>query len=108
KLLEDLDRALLGNLVDALDKLLSLHTVEQAHTREMLRRKGRDALIGKFSARHADRISDRENARVKYADDVPRICLVHNMAVGRHHLLRLGEAHLLIALYMVDFHSRVK
>ena len=50
ELLEDLDGSLLGDLADALDKLLSLHGIHLAHPGEMLGSKGGDPLKLEFSA----------------------------------------------------------
>ena len=74
----------------------------------MLRREGRNSLVCEFFARHTDRISDREDARVKYTDDIAGVCFINNMTVTRHHLLRLGKTHFLSSLHMEDFHSGVE
>ena len=58
--------------------------------------------------RHTDRISDGEDARVKYTDDIAGVCFINNMTVTRHHLLRLGKTHFLSSLHMEDFHSGVE
>ena len=106
--LEDLDRAFLGDLVDALDELFSLHRIHLAHSGEMFRRKGRDAFIGKLLLRCGQRVSDRENARVKDADDISSVCFVYDLPLARHHLLGLGKTHILAALDMVHGHPRVE
>ena len=74
----------------------------------MLRCKRRDAFIGKLFAWHADRITDRENTRIKYTDDISCIRFIHNMAFLCHHLLRLGKTLFAVALYMVNFHAGIK
>ena len=101
--LEDLDRALLCDLLRALDELLALHRVFGAHAREVFGRKGRDAAELEFLARRADRVTDRENAGVKDADDVARIRLVDDFALGGHQLLRLGKAHFFVSLHVIIF-----
>ena len=57
----------------------------------MLRREGRNSLVCEFFARHTDRISDGEDARVKYTDDIAGVCFINNMTVTRHHLQQLGK-----------------
>ena len=74
----------------------------------MLRREGRNSLVCEFFARHTDRISDGEDTRVKYTDDIAGVCFINNMTVTRHHLLRLGKTHFLSSLHMEDFHSGVE
>ena len=74
----------------------------------MLRREGRNSLVCEFSARHTDRISDGEDTRVKYTDDIAGVCFINNMTVTRHHLLRLGKTHFLSSLHMEDFHSGIE
>ncbi len=58
--------------------------------------------------RHADRIADRIDARVEHADDIARPGLRNDVAVVRHHLLRLGKARLSLSLDMPDFHVRIE
>ena len=99
--LEDLDRALLGNLLDALDELLALHRVLGRDGHKMLRLEGGYAGIAELFARHGDGVADREQARIKHADDVAGVGLVDDLALRRHHGLRLGKAHLLAALHVV-------
>ena len=92
--LEDLDRALLRDLLHALDKLLALHRVLGRDEHEMLGLEGRDAGEAELFARHGDRVADGEDAGVEHADDVARVGLVHDLTLGGHHRLRLGKAHL--------------
>ena len=80
-------RQFLCNLGNSLDELFSLHRIELAHSCKMLRREGRNSLVCEFFARHTDRISDGEDARVKYTDDIAGVCFINNMTVTRHHLL---------------------
>ena len=74
----------------------------------MLRGKGGDTLKGKPLRGGGQGVSDGEDARVKDADDVPRIGVLDNFPLAGHHLLGLGEAHLPPALDMMDLHARVK
>ena len=71
----------------------------------MLRREGRDALKLKLLVGQAQGISNGEDARIKYTDDITGVSFLDNLSVLRHHLLRLGQADLLAALYMVYFHA---
>src|SRR5699024_1283690 len=100
--LENLDSAFLGNLVDAFYKLFSLHTVQKPYSGEMFRSKSGDSLVLDFSSRSTDRVPNRKDSRVKYADDISCIGFVYHMAVLSHHLLRLGQTHFLISLDMVN------
>ena len=90
---EDLDRALLRDLLHALDELLALHRVLGTDGHEVLRLEGRDAGEAELFARHGDRVADGEDAGVEHADDVARVGLVDDLALGGHHRLRLGKAH---------------
>ena len=74
----------------------------------MLRREGGNPLIGKLMSRRADGIADRKDTRVKYADDVAGVRLGNNMALLRHHLLRLAQTHFPGTLYMPYFFVRLK
>ena len=103
ELLEDLDGALLGDLVDALDELFSFHRIQLPYPGKMLRREGGNALIGELFPRCAHGISDGKNTRVENADDVTGISLVNDLPLLSHKLLRLGQAKLLATLHMVHF-----
>ena len=61
QLLEDLDRSLLSDLVHTLYKLLPLHRVHLAHSREMLRRKSRDPFIAELLPRSLRRERSRSS-----------------------------------------------
>ncbi|MPM44603.1 hypothetical protein SDC9_91282 [bioreactor metagenome] len=89
RVLENLDRALVGDLGGALDELLALHRVHLTHERKMFGRKGGDALKLKLFARCAQRVTDGKQPRVKHADDVARVGLFNDLALCRHDLLRL-------------------
>ena len=106
--LEDLDRALLCDLLGALDELLALHRVLRADAREMLRRKRRDPAEAELLARHGDRVADGEDAGVEHTDDVARVCFLDDLALRRHQLLRLGKAHFFAALHVVIFAVALK
>jgi len=71
----------------------------------MLRRKGRNSFVLNLPARHTKGISDGENTRIKDADDIACVSLVHNLPVLRHDLLRLGQTLLSAALHMVNLHA---
>ncbi len=88
--LEDLDSALLGDLLRALDELLALHGVLGGDPHEMLRLKGGDAGIAELLARHGDGVADGEQAGVKHADDVPGVGLVHDLPLRGHHAAGAG------------------
>ena len=101
--LENLDGALLRDLLGALDELLALHGILGGYPAEMLGGKGGDAGIFELLPRNGDGIADGENARVKHADDVPGVGFVHDLPFGGHQLLGLGKAHFLIALNVEIF-----
>ena len=107
-LLEDLNRAFLGDLFDPFHKLFSFHGVHLTHPGEMFRRESRDAFILDPAPRHAHRISYRKYTRIKKSDNVSRIGLFHNLAVLGHHLLRLGQPDLFVVLHVQHFHARLK
>ena len=102
---ENLDCAFLRDLVHALGKLLALHGIDLFNDGEMLRRKGRNSFVLNLPARHTQGISDGENTRIKDADDIACVSLVHNFPVLRHDLLRLGQTLLSAALHMVNLHA---
>ena len=80
ELLEDLDRTFLGDLVDSLDKLLSLHGIDLTHSCKMLRCESRDSFIMQTSLSRLYRcISDGEDTRIKYTDDISGISLVYDL-----------------------------
>ena len=96
--LEDLNGALLGNLLSALHKLLALHGVPGRDPGEMLRGKGGDAGKFEFLPGDGDGVANGEDARVKHADDVPGVGLLHDFPLGCHELLRLAQSHFFITL----------
>ena len=53
-------------------------------------------------------ITDREDTRIEYTDDIARICLLDDLSILRHHLLWLGETDLASALHMRYFHACLK
>ena len=55
----------------------------------MFGRESRNAAEMEILTRHADRIADRVDARVEHAYDIARPGLRNDVAVVRHHLLRL-------------------
>src|SRR5439155_18620051 len=69
--LEDLDRALLGELVHPLLELLALHRVLHPYAREVLGREARDSLVADRLA-GAERVADAKPAGVEEADHVAR------------------------------------
>ena len=64
----------------------------------MLGLERRDAGEAELFAGHRDRVADGEDAGVEHADDVARVGLVDDLALGGHHRLRLGKAHLAAGL----------
>ena len=101
---EYLDRTFLRDLGRTLYELLALKRVLLADTREMLRRKGRDAFELNLFLRGAYRVSDGENTRIEHAHDIAGISFGNDLALARHHLLRLGKAHCSAILNVKDFH----
>ena len=99
--LEDLDGALLGDLLHTLDELLALHGVLGRYGAEQLRLKGRDTGIAELLPRHGDGVPDGEDTRVEHADDISGIGLVYDLPLGGHHGLGLGQPHLLVRLHMI-------
>ena len=101
--LEDLDGALLRDLLRSLEELLALHGVFGADSGKVLRREGRDAAEFELFARHGDGVADGENAGVEHADDIARVGLVDDLTLGGHELLRLRQAHFFAALHVIIF-----
>ena len=106
---EDLDRALLGDLLHAFGKLLALHGVLLLNDGKMLGRKGGDLVETQtLDGRIGNGVADREDAGVKHADDIPCVGGVHHLARLGHHLLGLGEAEGLAALRVEVFTASLK
>ena len=104
-LAEYLDRTLLCKLLHSLHELLALHGVHLADARKMLRREGRDARILHAALTGAERVANREDARIEEAHDVARVRLVHDGAVVGHHGRARGELELAPALHMESVHT---
>ena len=64
----------------------------------MLGLERRDAGEAELLAGCRDRVADREDTGIEYTDDVARVGLVDDLALGGHHRLRLREAHLAAGL----------
>ena len=64
-----------------------------------------NTLITEILFRQAECIADRIEARVEHADDVPRVCLLEDLAVAGHQLLRLGQPLHTARLHVPDFHA---
>ena len=103
--LKNLDGTFLCDLRDTFYKLLSFHGIFQPHSCKVFGSKGGDTFKLYFLAWCTDRIADRENTRVEYADNVACIGFINDLPVLCHELLRLGKAHFFVALYMIDFHG---
>ena len=107
-LLKELDRALLRQLLDALDELLALHRILCRDAREALGREHGEVLELELVRGVAERIADAEYARVKQPHDVARVRRVDDLAILRKELLRLGELDELAARRMPDAHIAVE
>ena len=105
RLMENLNGAFLGNLGNALFKLLAFHGVGSLDGGEMLRCKGRNALKLHLMALVAHGIADGENTRVEHADNISRISLVNDRPVVCHQLLRLGVVDTAFAMEPSDIKS---
>ena len=101
--LEDLDRAFLRYLHNALDELLAFHRIHLPDLRKMFGSKCRDSFILNLHIRCAHRISDRENAGIEHTDDITRIGLADALPFLSHKLLGLGKTQFLLALDMINF-----
>ena len=98
----------MGDLIHALDELLALHRVHLLDRREMLRRERWDPLVGDLHFWRAYRVPDRKDARIEHADDVAGISLVHDLALLRHELLRLGKLDVLSLLHVIIFRAALE
>ena len=107
-LMEDLDSALLRDLVHALDELLALHGILLADKGEVLGSKGRDALERELVSGSDDGVADGEHTGVEYADDIPGEGFVYDLALLSHDLLGLRELHLAVALPVVYVHVLIE
>ena len=105
---EDLDRAFLRDLLHPLDKLLALHCIDLGHPGEMLGREGRDAGKPHLVLLVAQRIPDREDARVEQADDVAGVGLGHNRAVVGHQARAGRKLDVFALLHMERLHAALK
>ena len=106
--LEYLNGALPGNLLNSLDKLLALHGVLGAGGHKVLRLKGGNAGKTEFFPRHGYGVANGKNARVKNADYVAGVCLLDDFALRRHNVLGLRKAHFLVALNVVNLGVALK
>ena len=106
--LEDLDGALLCDLLRSLDELLSFHGVLGRHPHKVLRLKRGDTGIPELLPRHGDGIADGEQAGIEHADDVAGVGFLHDLALRGHHGLGLAETQLFAALDMVIFRVPLK
>ena len=99
--LEDLDGALLCDLLRSLDELLSFHGVLGRNPHEVLRLKRGDTGIPELLPRHGDGIADGEQTGVEHADDIASVCLLHDLALRGHHGLGLTEPQFFAGLDVV-------
>ena len=98
RLAEDLDGALLCDLLDTLDELLALERVLLTDNGKQLGCERRDAGEHALMLGIAHGITDGEHARIENTDNIARIRLIDNGAVLCHQLLRCGKHHLLAGL----------
>ena len=98
RLAEDLDGALLCDLLDTLDELLALERVLLTDNGKQLGCERRDAGEHALMLGIAHGITDGEHARIKNTDNIARIRLVYDRTILCHQLLRCGERHLLAGL----------
>ena len=108
KLAEDLDGALLGKLLHALDELLALEGVDLRDAREVLRRERGN--LGKLHVGlpGAHGVTDGEDARVEQAHDVAGVRLVHDGAVVCHHRGAGRQLDGAVALHVVGAHATLE
>ena len=105
KFLENLDGAFLGYLVDPFYKLLPFHRIHLAYSGKMFGCERGDALISELFFGGCQRIAYGKYARIKYAYDISAIGFLDHLPLAGHHLLRLGQAHILPPLDMADRHA---
>ena len=74
----------------------------------MLGREVGNALVRDLHTGLTDGVTDREDARVKHADDISRIRHLNALALLRHHLLRLRKLDILAALHVEIFLTALK
>ena len=98
RLAEDLDSALLCDLLDTLDELLALERILLTDNGKQLGCERRDAGEHALMLGIAHGITDGEHARIENTDNIARIRLIDNGAVLCHQLLRCGKHHLLAGL----------
>ena len=94
----------------AFDELFSLHGIYLAHSGKMLRCEGRNTLqMSNFLSGSTQIVSPIEKIPGSNTPMIsPAYASVHDLAFLSHHLLRLGQTHLLAALHMVNFHTGIK
>ena len=100
---EDLDRALLGELRDALLERLVAAGIDVAHAREMFGLERRNAVVAQRGT-VAQRVADRERARVGQAHHVARERFFHHLAIAREEFHRAGETHFLARAHVAHQH----
>ena len=106
--LKNLNGALLSNLGNPFHELLPFHGVHLTHTGKMFRCKSRNSGKCKMLFPADKGVTDGENTGIKHTDNISGIRLVNNLSLLCHQLLRLRQFDGLIALYMKDFHTRIK
>ena len=74
----------------------------------MLRRKGGNTCESKRRFGCGKRIADGKDTRVEHTDDVARISLLHDLALGGHKLRALGQLYLFAPLHMEHIHAALK
>src|SRR5205085_3668082 len=89
---EDLNGALLRELLEPLPELLPPHDLSEARDREELRRKTWEP-IELERLTFADRVADPEVPGVEEPDDVARVGRLDAAPLARQELLRVREAH---------------
>src|SRR5206468_9383733 len=103
-IVKELDRPLLGQLLEALLQLLALQGIVEAHAHEVLGREAGDALELDGRAL-AEAVTDAQDAGIPHAQDVARVGLVDESALLGHELHRAGEREWLAGAGVLDLHA---
>ena len=105
---EDLDSALLSDLLHAFHELLALHGVLLLDAGKVFGGEGGDAGELDLLLAGTQGVADGEDARVEQADDVACVGFIDDGAVLRHQLGAGGQLDVLALLHMEGLHAALE
>ena len=103
-LIEQLNGALLRQLLDALDELLAFESVLRLNARKLLGREHGEVFKLEFMSGVGQGVADAEHARVEEPDDISRERFIDDLTVLSEELLRLSELDQLVGRRVPNLH----